>query len=122
MAISAPAHILVVDDDADARANLCDILELDDYRVETAGSLAEALDREDWSPYVAVLLDRKLPDGTAEEALPRLRQLAPGAAVLIVTGYSDLHGAIAALRQGAAADNIHAGPAGLHRRPAPGGR
>jgi PAS domain S-box-containing protein len=33
--------------------------------------------------------------------LPRLRQLAPGAAVLIVTGYADLQGAIAALRQGA---------------------
>jgi PAS domain S-box-containing protein len=95
-------HVLVVDDDPDTRANLCDILELDDHRVETAGSVAEVLARGNWSDVAAVLLDRKLPDGSAEELLPRLRQLAPDAAVLIVTGYADLHGAIAALRQGAA--------------------
>jgi PAS domain S-box-containing protein len=95
-------HVLVVDDDPDTRANLCDILELDDHRVETAGTVAEVLARPDWSDVAAVILDRRLPDGTAEELLPRLRQRAPDAAVLIVTGYADLHGAIAALRQGAA--------------------
>src|SRR5207302_1984827 len=42
------------------------------------------------------------PDGTAEEVLPRLRRLAPEAAIIIVTGYADLEGAIAAIRQGAA--------------------
>jgi PAS domain S-box-containing protein len=92
----------VVDDDPDTRSNLCDILEMDNLHVETAGSVAEVLNRNTWSDIAAILLDRKLPDGTAEELLPRLRQLAPDAAVLIVTGYSDLQGAIAALRQGAA--------------------
>jgi two-component system, LuxR family, sensor kinase FixL len=95
-------RVLVIDDDADTRANLCDILELDDFQIETAGSVAETLARDDWDRITAILLDRKLPDGTAEELLPRLRQLSPDAAVLIVTGYADLHGAIAALRQGAA--------------------
>ncbi len=99
---TAPMHVLVVDDEPDTRANLCDILELDDHRVETAGTVAEVLARKDWSDMAAVLLDRKLPDGTAEGLLPRLRQLAPDAAVLIVTGYADLHGAIDALREGAA--------------------
>src|SRR5947208_1300452 len=99
----AALTVLVIDDDADTRANLRDILELDgDYRVETAGTIAEALDRDDWSQIGAILLDRKLPDGSAEAVLPRLRQLAPDAAVLIVTGYADLTGAISALRQGAA--------------------
>jgi PAS domain S-box-containing protein len=95
-------QVLVVDDDPDTRANLCDILELDGYRIDTAGTVAEALDRRDWSAYLAIVLDRRLPDGTAEELLPRLRRLAPEAAVLIVTGYADLQGAVAALRQGAA--------------------
>jgi PAS domain S-box-containing protein len=94
--------ILVVDDDPDTRSNLRDILELDDYRVETASTAAEVLKRNDWDQVAAVLLDRRLPDGNAEELLPRLRQLAPEAAILIVTGYADLQGAIAALRQGAA--------------------
>jgi two-component system, LuxR family, sensor kinase FixL len=93
--------VLVVDDDADTRNNLCDILELDDYRIETAGTAAEALGRNDWDRVAAILLDRRLPDGNAEELLPRLRRLAPEAAILIVTGYADLQGAIAALRQGA---------------------
>src|SRR5947209_20461003 len=97
-----PLRVLVVDDDPDTRANLCDILELDDYEVEKAGSVAEVLSRNSWSGLAAILLDRKLPDGTAEELLPQLRRLAPDTAVLIVTGYADLQGAIAALRQGAA--------------------
>src|SRR5208337_115459 len=95
-------RVLVIDDEADARANLTDILELDGYQVETAGTAAEALHRESWPDLTAILLDRKLPDGSAEELLPRLKRLAPQAAILIVTGYSDLEGAIAALREGAA--------------------
>jgi PAS domain S-box-containing protein len=94
--------VLVIDDDADTRANLRDILELDEYAVVEAASAAEALRRNDWGEMGAILLDRKLPDGTAEELLPRLRRQAPQAAVLIVTGHADLSGAIDALRQGAA--------------------
>jgi PAS domain S-box-containing protein len=98
----APLRVLVVDDDPDTRVNLCDILALDGHEVETAGSVAEVLARSSWDGVAAVLLDRKLPDGTAEDLLPQLKRLAPEAAVLIVTGYQDLQGAIAALRQGAA--------------------
>src|SRR6516164_6858236 len=95
-------RVLVVDDDPDTQANLRDILELDDYEVATAGSGAEALAGGDWDRTGAIILDRILPDGTAEDLLPRLKALAPQADVLIVTGHSDLQGAIAALRQGAA--------------------
>jgi two-component system sensor kinase FixL len=102
MAADTDLRVLVVDDDADTRSNLCDILELDNFQVETAGTAAEVLRRTDWEGISAVLLDRRLPDGDAEELLPRLRQLAPETAFLIVTGYADLRGAIAALRQGAA--------------------
>lgn len=97
-----PAQVLVIDDDADTRANLADILELDGYQVVTAGTAAQALERSDWPSISAIILDRKLPDGNAEELLPRLQQLAPSAPILIVTGYSDLESAIAAIRQGAA--------------------
>jgi PAS domain S-box-containing protein len=95
-------RVLVVDDDADTRVNMRDILGMDGHKIETAGSIAEVLARPSWQGIDAVLLDRRLPDGSADELLPRLAQLAPEAAVLIVTGYSDLQGAIAALRQGAA--------------------
>lgn len=97
-----PLHVLVVEDDEDTRANLSDILELDNHRVELAGSVAEALARTNWAEISIILLDRQLPDGNAEEVLPRLQALAPEAAVLIVTGFRDLEGALACLRRGAA--------------------
>lgn len=95
-------EILVVEDDADTRDNLRDILELDDYRVATAATAAEALAFPDLGGVAAVILDRRLPDQFADELLPRLKQLAPEAAVIIITGYAELDSAISALRLGAA--------------------
>ncbi len=96
-----PVDILVIEDDPDTRANLHDILELDSHRVATAGSAAEALEQLRLRRFAAVILDRRLPDTTAEEIMPKLKAANPGGAVIIVTGYSDLEGAISALRQGA---------------------
>ena len=94
--------VLVVEDDEDTRANLCDILELDGFRVEAVGTMSEALAPRDWSRVLMVILDRRLPDGSAELLLPRLKRLAPDAEVIVATGYADLEGAIAAMRHGAA--------------------
>jgi PAS domain S-box-containing protein len=94
-------HVLIVEDDADTRSNLTDILELDHYRVETAARASDVLNRSNWSEISAVILDRKLPDGSAQELLPVIRQRAPHASVIVVTGYADLDGAISAIRQGA---------------------
>jgi hypothetical protein len=102
METSADLCVLVVDDDADTRANLADILELDGFRIHAAGTVAEALDRRNWSHYSAIILDRRLPDGSAEGLLPTLRQIAPSVPVIIATGYADVPGTIAALRLGAA--------------------
>jgi signal transduction histidine kinase len=93
-------RVLVIEDDRDTQENLRDILELDGAEVDAALSIDEALRHADWSQYTAILLDRKLPDGSAEELLPRIYQLAPDAAVIIVTGNADLEVTIRALRQG----------------------
>jgi PAS domain S-box-containing protein len=98
---SPTIDVLLIEDDPDARANLRDILELDEHRVEAAGSAAEAMARDDWARFSAIILDRRLPDAIAEQLLPRLKAAAPDAAVIVVTGYADIQGAIAALRQGA---------------------
>ena len=95
-------EILVVEDDADTRANLADLLALDEHRVATAATGAEALGRPDLARFSAVILDRRLPDGDARNILPTLRARAPNAAVVIVTGYADMEDTIAALRLGAA--------------------
>jgi DNA-binding NtrC family response regulator len=69
----AAMDILVIEDDADARENLRDILELDDHRVALAGTAAEAMARGDLAVFPAIILDRRLPDATAEQLMPRLR-------------------------------------------------
>lgn len=93
-------RILAIEDDADTQANLRDILELDGYEVDLASRVSDALNRSDWSEYTAILLDRRLPDGTAEELLPKLVKLAPSAAVIVVTGHADFEGTVTALRHG----------------------
>lgn len=94
-------HVLVIEDDPDTAANLRDILELDAYKVELAGTLGEALERREGDDLVAILVDRRLPDGDADDNLPEIRAIAPDASILIITGHADLAGAVAALRQGA---------------------
>jgi PAS domain S-box-containing protein len=97
-------RILVIEDDPDTRANLRDLLELDDYRVDDAPTAAAGLElaRARAGEYLAAILDRRLPDAAAPEVLPRLRALAPDTAVIVVTGHGDIESAVEALRQGAA--------------------
>src|SRR5262249_25156327 len=95
-----PLRILVVDDDPDVRANLRDILEIDGFQVEEAGSVADVLSRNGRSRLDAAIVDRRLPDGRAEDLLPKLKELAPDAVVVVVTGHADVEGAVAAFRLG----------------------
>lgn len=97
----APTTTLIVEDDDDTRANLRDILEMDGYRVDAVGTMREALADRDWSQVAVVILDRRLPDGSAEQLLPRLKELAPEADVIVATGHADSDGVVAALRNGA---------------------
>jgi PAS domain S-box-containing protein len=94
--------LFIVDDDADTRQNLRDILELDGYAIAEAGSARELFALPDVGKAALILLDRKLPDGDAEKILPRIKKESPQASVIVVTGHADIAGAVSALRQGAA--------------------
>ena len=78
MAADGALKILIIEDDADTRANLRDILELDGHQIDEAATAAAALDRQDWSGYATILLDRNLPDRNAGDLLPRLRRSGAG--------------------------------------------
>ena len=94
-------RILLVEDDPDARANLCDILELDGHQFVPVGTIAAAVAALETEPVSAIILDRQLPDGDAQNAIPTLAQLAPNAPIVVVTGLPDIESAISALRSGA---------------------
>jgi PAS domain S-box-containing protein len=95
-------RVLVVEDDPDTRENLCDILSLDGHEFDVAASAREALKDRNWPAYHVILLDWRLPDASAETLLPRLRELAPDAAVVVSTGVGGIDQAVTALRHGAA--------------------
>lgn len=95
-------QILVVEDDADTRANLCDVLELDNHHVSVAATASEAREMVSANEMAIMILDRKLPDGIAEDLLPEFRELVPSMDIIVVTGYADLESAIEALKNGAA--------------------
>lgn len=92
--------ILIVDDDDATRRSVRRVLQLDGYRVEMVGSAAELRALGDLGRFFAILLDRKLPDADGSELLEELKDRAPQAAILIVTGYADIDSTIQAIRTG----------------------
>ena len=75
------------------------VLMLDGYDVKLAASGKEMLRRTDLPQFFAILLDRKLPDGDAGRFIEQVRDHAPHAAILIVTGHADMDSTLAAIRQ-----------------------
>jgi two-component system, LuxR family, sensor kinase FixL len=100
--MSETARILIVEDEPDTRANLCDLLELFGLEPFAVGSGAEALAHPELASADVILLDRRLPDLHADDLLPLLRERLPDTDVIVATAHADLDGTIAALRHGAA--------------------
>lgn len=98
----AASLVVIVEDDADTRANLQDILELDGFQVELVSTAAGLRRRVGWANVAATILDRRLPDGDALELIPYLKSVAPRSAIVIITGYADVDSAVTALRLGTA--------------------
>ncbi len=92
--------MLVVDDDDAMRKSVRRLLQMDGYHVELAGSGEELLATQGLAEFFAILLDRKLPDMDGNELIETLRERAPHAAILIVTGHADMNSTIEAIRQG----------------------
>ena len=95
-------RILIVDDDPDACTSLRRILRLDGNEVDIAHSFTEMLAPREWDTYFAILLDRRLPDGAVEDFLHKVKERAPQASVVIITGNADVESSIVALREGVA--------------------
>jgi len=81
--------ILVIEDEEDISEFLRFVLENENYRVKTAGSLAEArVHLKDGMP-LAVLLDRGLPDGDGLEICRELKGAGKIPQVLVLSARKD---------------------------------
>ena len=82
--------ILIVEDEEEITNFLRYVLEGDNYRVETATTLAEARERLNVGLPVAILLDRGLPDGDGLELCQYLKQYKkPRPPVLVLSARKD---------------------------------
>ena len=98
--MSRNARILVVDDNTALLDNLRQILEEDGYRVATAPSAAEALEKAGPGFDVA-LVDLRLPDASGTALAVQLKEISPGGEIVLLTGFATLETAIGAVRAGA---------------------
>ena len=96
-------HVLVVDDEAEIRTSLEEILREEGYGVATAATAAEALVLVQDAPYDVVLLDIWLPDRDGLDVLSEIHALAPEMRpeVLIISGHGTIETAVKATKMGA---------------------
>ncbi|NLF78091.1 MAG: response regulator, partial [Chloroflexi bacterium] len=95
------AYILVVDDEGAIRYSISKTLQRVGYQVHTAASGEEALEMMQRQNYDVVLTDIRMPGLTGVELLARIKEQAPDAVVILLTGYASLETAIESLRLGA---------------------
>jgi DNA-binding NtrC family response regulator len=94
------AHVLIVDDDADAAEMLARLVADAGNTVATVGSLRDARRQLSLKEPDLVLLDLVLPDGSGIELYDS--GLAANSEVVLITGHATLETSIQALRLGAA--------------------
>jgi DNA-binding NtrC family response regulator len=95
------ATILIIDDELDTREVLKDRLESLNYRVLTAATGKEGLERlERENPHM-VLLDIELPDMNGLEMLGEIRKREHDITVVMITAYGTIERAVRAMKEGA---------------------
>ncbi len=93
--------VLIVDDEGNIRRALRALLTQEEYRVRDAASAETALEEIAAHAPDVVLLDLALPGMSGLEALPKIQEAAPGAAVVMMSGQASLSDAVTATRLGA---------------------
>ncbi len=99
-ASDAPA-VLVIDDEVVVINSVRRILSRKGYRVETAFTGREALQRIREGNYSLVLLDMRLPDWDGLQLLSHIKRTKPDLPVLVITGYASIETAVEAVQRGA---------------------
>ncbi len=95
------SKVLVVDDDADIRLLLNKFLAKKQFDTHIAADGEAAVQLLKKQEFDLVLCDFKLPDTDGLELIQKIKILRPEAAVILITGYSDVKVAVKAIKLGA---------------------
>jgi DNA-binding NtrC family response regulator len=96
------ARILLIDDDPGLSEVISLLLEREGYAVQHAFTVKSGLEKVSAADFNLVVTDLKLPDGTGLDIVGALRSRRPALPIIMITSYSSVESAVAALRGGAA--------------------
>ncbi|MFC1967485.1 response regulator [Chloroflexota bacterium] len=99
--MSDKASVLVVDDNEDLLNTFSLILKRRGFNVDTAENGASAVDKYKGRHFDVTLMDIVMPEMNGVEALKKIREINPGARVILMTAYSEDELMSMALEEGA---------------------
>ncbi len=100
-ASSTTGRVLVVDDHAQARQSMADILRQAGHRVACCSSAAEALQLVESEAFDCIVTDLKMPGMNGVELIIQLEKRQYGAQIVMVTAHASVQTAVEAMRHGA---------------------
>lgn len=100
--IPGKVKILIVDDEVNVREGLRDALDAAEFDIDTAGDGESALRRLRRESYHIVVTDLRMPGPTdGFDILREARRRDPDTAVILITAYGTIEGAVEAMKMGA---------------------
>jgi two-component system sensor histidine kinase RpfC len=82
-------NVMIVDDDRDLAEGLAELLELHGHVVTIAGNGQEAVDRSLDSDFDLTFMDVRMPVMNGVDGFFAIRQIKPGARIVMMTGYKE---------------------------------
>ncbi|MBI2751610.1 MAG: sigma-54-dependent Fis family transcriptional regulator [Burkholderiales bacterium] len=95
------AQILVIDDEQDLRTLYELTLLREGYRVDTAGSVQEAMHAIDTQRFDVIITDMRLPDGLGTEILSHMKAVQRPERCIVITAHGSAENAVESLKAGA---------------------
>ncbi len=84
-----PRRVLIVDDNADLAENIAEILQIDGYMTEVAGSGEEALEKVLWAGPDVVVTDYRLPGISGAVFIEQVRRKVALFVAVVISAYTD---------------------------------
>lgn len=99
--MEASKIILVVDDDKSILRTFTRILQKNGYKIETAETGKEAMEKAENKHYDLTLVDIRLPDMDGTELLAKIKMQLQNTVKIMITGFPSLESGVKALDEGA---------------------
>ena len=93
--------ILIIDDERAIRNSLKEILEMEDYKVDTAENGSDGCEKAEKEKYDAIFCDIKMPGMDGVEVLSKLIDDGVETPIVMISGHADINTAVECIKKGA---------------------